>query len=91
MISNITIYCVSSLLLLNLAGGKPVSSLQSLKELLGEENSVPYVESEETEAEGKDLNAENAAFSAGALHSWDPNASDSALSWTRVLSGMTER
>ncbi|KAI1892562.1 hypothetical protein AGOR_G00134860 [Albula goreensis] len=94
MVSYVTIYCISSLLLLNLVGGKPVSSLQSLKELLEEESNAPYLDSEETEIQGKELNAENAAFSTGALHSWDPNSRDSALSAkenalrTRVLNGM---
>ncbi|KAJ8388061.1 hypothetical protein AAFF_G00146790 [Aldrovandia affinis] len=80
MISNITIYCISSLLILNLVGGKPVSSLQSLKELLEEESNAPYLDSEETEVRGKDLNEENAAFNTAALHSWDPSSRDSALS-----------
>ncbi|KAJ8371194.1 hypothetical protein SKAU_G00112220 [Synaphobranchus kaupii] len=81
MISNITIYCISSLLFLNLVAGKPVSSLQSLKELLEEESNAPYLDSEEREAQGKELNTENVAFNKEAsLHSWEPNSRDSALS-----------
>nr|BAI67116.1 C-type natriuretic peptide-3 [Anguilla japonica] len=80
MISNITIYCISSLLFLNLVGGKPVSSLQSLKELLEEESNAPYLDSEEAEVQGKEMNAENAAFTKASLHSWDPNSRDAALS-----------
>ncbi|CAB1336822.1 unnamed protein product [Coregonus sp. 'balchen'] len=67
MISNITFFSLSALVLLNLVGSKPVSNLQSLKQLLEEESNVPYYVSEEREVGGRELNTEKAAFTAGVM------------------------
>ncbi|KAJ8257686.1 hypothetical protein GJAV_G00188590 [Gymnothorax javanicus] len=103
MISNITIYCILSLLFLNLVGGKPVSSLQSLKDLLEEESNAPYRDSEETEVQRKELNAENAAFTKASLPVleqiqergstklfWRPTGKDWVVQRARLLNGKME-
>ncbi|XP_059358690.1 C-type natriuretic peptide 3-like isoform X1 [Carassius carassius] len=78
MISNsISIFCVSSLLLLNLVGAKPVTSLQqSLKELLDEEVNMPFVESGESVMEQKDARSEKSALDE---QMWESDARNSAL------------
>ncbi|KTG40563.1 hypothetical protein cypCar_00016672 [Cyprinus carpio] len=76
MIANIYIFCVSSLLLLNLVGAKPVTSLQSLQQLLDEEVNTPFVESE---MEQKDARAEKSALDERAEQQWDSDARNSAL------------
>ncbi|XP_072537154.1 natriuretic peptide A-like [Salminus brasiliensis] len=45
MFSSVSVLCLCSLLLLNLAGAKPLSGLQTLKELLEEEQegNLPYL------------------------------------------------
>ncbi|XP_065104067.1 natriuretic peptide A-like [Paramisgurnus dabryanus] len=58
MIFNISVFCVSSLLLLHLAGAKPVSSLQTLKQLLDEEINAPLVESQESAMEQAEARTE---------------------------------
>ncbi|KAL1021235.1 hypothetical protein UPYG_G00010480 [Umbra pygmaea] len=81
MISNIQFCCLSSLVLLNLVGAKPLSNLQSLKELLEEESNVPYYASDETDVDDKDLNTGKAAFTAEEVHPWvTENGGNSALS-----------
>ncbi|XP_029912108.1 natriuretic peptide A-like [Myripristis murdjan] len=79
MNSNIYIYYLSLLFLLHLVGAKPVSDLQSLKQLLEEEsNAAPYYSSEETEVEGRDVNAAKAVF--GAMEDpWESDLTNSAL------------
>ncbi|XP_071752520.1 natriuretic peptide A-like [Centroberyx gerrardi] len=80
MNSNISFYCLSVLLLLNLVGAKPVSDLRSLKQLLEEEsNAAPYYSSEEMEVEGRDVNAAKAVFGATEEHPWDSDLTNSAL------------
>ncbi|XP_026118261.1 C-type natriuretic peptide 3-like isoform X2 [Carassius auratus] len=76
MIANISIFCVSSLLLLNLVGAKPLTSLQSLQQLLDEEVNTPFVESE---MEQKDARAEKSALNERAEQLWESDARNSAL------------
>ncbi|XP_056102496.1 natriuretic peptide A-like isoform X2 [Rhinichthys klamathensis goyatoka] len=78
MIANISIFCVSSLLLLNLVGAKPVSSLQSLKQLLDEGVNTPFVESDESTMEQKDAREEKSARDERA-ELWESDARNSAL------------
>ncbi|XP_071396711.1 natriuretic peptide A-like [Centroberyx affinis] len=80
MNSNISFYCLSVLLLLNLVGAKPVSDLQTLKQLLeAESDAAPYYSSEEMEVEGRDVSAAKAAFGAAEEHPWDSDPTNSAL------------
>ncbi|XP_051508486.1 C-type natriuretic peptide 3-like [Myxocyprinus asiaticus] len=79
MIANISCFCVSSLLFLSLVGAKPISSLQSLKELLDEQVITPFVESEESAMEQKDVKAEKSKLDAPAEHLWESDARNSAL------------
>ncbi|CAM4735912.1 unnamed protein product [Leuciscus chuanchicus] len=80
MIANISIFCLSSLLLLNLVGAKPVSSLQqSLKQLLDEEVNTPFVESDESTMEQKDAREEKSALDERAEQLWESDARNSAL------------
>ncbi|XP_040919601.1 natriuretic peptide A-like [Toxotes jaculatrix] len=78
---NVSVCCFSLLLLLNFVGAKPVSDLQSLKQLLEEEiNRAPYYSSEEMEVEGKDANTDKSVFGAPEQHPWDSSdPSNSAL------------
>ncbi|XP_071331084.1 natriuretic peptide A-like [Trachinotus anak] len=84
---NVSVCCLSLLVLLSCAGAKPVSDLQSLKQLLEEEvNTAPYFSSEEAEEEevgvggrgrGRDGDTDKAVFG---LPSWDSSdLSNSAL------------
>ncbi|XP_056320429.1 natriuretic peptide A-like [Danio aesculapii] len=79
MIANISVFCVSSLLLLNLVGAKPVSSLQSLKQLLDEEVNKPFEESQESVMEQKDATAEKSALDERAEQLWESDPRNSAL------------
>ncbi|XP_074498826.1 natriuretic peptide A-like [Sebastes fasciatus] len=57
---NISVCCLSLLLLLNFVGAKPVSDLQTLKQLLEEEiNTAPYYSS--SSEEGKDGNTDKSS------------------------------
>ncbi|XP_034551192.1 natriuretic peptide A-like [Notolabrus celidotus] len=79
---SICVCCASLLLLLNFVGAKPVSDLQTLKQLLEEElNNAPfYSSSEEMDAEGKDANTDKSLFGAPEEHPWDSSdPSNSAL------------
>ncbi|XP_023697390.1 natriuretic peptide A-like [Paramormyrops kingsleyae] len=79
MSSNIIICFISTLLLLNLVQAKPISSLQSLKQLLEEDSNAPYLTSEEkVEKEDKDMNSDN--FNAENLPPWGSGVKSSALS-----------
>ncbi|XP_038577572.1 natriuretic peptide A-like [Micropterus salmoides] len=61
--NSISVCCLSLLLLLHLAEAKPVSDLQSLKQLLEEElAAAPFYSSEETEAQGRDGSTDKAVF-----------------------------
>ncbi|XP_051964435.1 C-type natriuretic peptide 3-like [Xyrauchen texanus] len=77
MITNI--FCVSSLLLLNLVGAKPISSLQNLKQLLDEELMTAFVESEESAVGQKDAKAGKNELGEPAEHLWESDARNSAL------------
>ncbi|XP_049437771.1 natriuretic peptide A-like [Epinephelus fuscoguttatus] len=67
---NISVCCLSLLLLLHLASASPVSDLQSLKQLLEEEiNTAPYYSSEEMEVAGKE--ADKSVFGTPEEHPWD--------------------
>ncbi|XP_040009548.1 natriuretic peptide A-like [Xiphias gladius] len=83
MSPNVSVCCLSLLLLLNFVGAKPVSDLQSLKQLLEEElNTAPHYSSEEMEVEGKDGNTEKSEFGAPQESRWDssdPNNSPLAV------------
>ncbi|XP_076845135.1 natriuretic peptide A-like [Brachyhypopomus gauderio] len=79
MIANVSAYCVFSLLLLNIAGAKPVSNLQSLKELFEEEANMPYFGMRESEMEPKEENAERTAPSADAERPWENDETAAAL------------
>ncbi|XP_035511993.1 natriuretic peptide A-like [Morone saxatilis] len=69
---NISVCCLSLLLLLNFVEAKPVSDLQSLKQLLEDEiNTAPYYSSEDLEAEGKDGNTDKSVLGAPEEHPWD--------------------
>ncbi|XP_070696450.1 natriuretic peptide A-like [Pempheris klunzingeri] len=60
---NFSLWCFSLLLLLNVAGAKPVSDLQSLKQLLDQElNTAPYSLEEEMDAGGPRGDAAKSAF-----------------------------
>ncbi|XP_078110203.1 natriuretic peptide A-like [Sander vitreus] len=78
---NISVFCLSLLLLLHLVGAKSISDLQSLKQLLEEEiNAAPYYTSEEMEVEGRDGNTDKSVFGAPEQHPWDSSdPSNSAL------------
>ncbi|XP_016345018.1 C-type natriuretic peptide 3-like [Sinocyclocheilus anshuiensis] len=76
MIANISIFCVSSLLLLNWVGAKPVTSLQSLMHLLDEEVNAPFVESE---MEQKDAGAQKSALDERDEQPWESDERNSAL------------
>ncbi|XP_068589450.1 natriuretic peptide A-like [Cebidichthys violaceus] len=68
MNAHILACCLSLLLLLNFVGAKPVSDLQSLKQLLEEEiNTAPYYSSEEE----KDGNTDKSLFGAPEEQPWD--------------------
>ncbi|XP_018592052.1 natriuretic peptide A-like [Scleropages formosus] len=79
MSSNIATYLLSALLVLHLVEGKPVSSLQSLKQLLEEESRAPYPGSEEKLAQVKELESEDADLGARGAAPWEPSAGNSAL------------
>ncbi|XP_059190003.1 natriuretic peptide A-like [Centropristis striata] len=67
---NISVCCLSLLLLLHVIGAKPVSDLQSLKQLLEEEIlSAPYSSPEELQVEGRD-DSDKSVFGAPELP-WD--------------------
>ncbi|XP_051282068.1 natriuretic peptide A-like [Dicentrarchus labrax] len=69
---NISVCCLSLLLLLNFVEAKPLSDLQSLKQLLEDEiNTAPYYSSEDLEAEGKDGNTDKSVLGAPEEHPWD--------------------
>ncbi|KAJ8016493.1 hypothetical protein DPEC_G00007800 [Dallia pectoralis] len=74
--------------LLNLVGAKPVSNLQSLKELLGEESYVPYYASEESAVGDKDRDTEKEAFASEVLHPLlsDDRSSSALIEVARLLS-----
>ncbi|CAJ1055210.1 natriuretic peptide A-like [Xyrichtys novacula] len=79
---SICLCCLSLLLLLNLVGAKPVSDLQTLKQLLEEElsNAPFYSSDEEVEAEAKDANTDKSLFGAPEEQPWDSSdPSNSAL------------
>ncbi|KAM9351059.1 natriuretic peptide A-like [Symphorus nematophorus] len=78
---HISVCCFTLLLLLHFTGAKPVSDLQSLKQLLEEEiNTAPYYSSEEEmEAEGRDGNTDKSVYGAPEQHPWDSDPSNSAL------------
>ncbi|KAF3696439.1 C-type natriuretic peptide 3 Precursor [Channa argus] len=79
---NICVCSLSLLLLLNFVGAKPVSDLQSLRQLLEEEiNAAPYYSSDEVEAK-EDGNTDKSVFGAPEEHPWDnnPDSGNSALS-----------
>ncbi|XP_029292233.1 natriuretic peptide A-like [Cottoperca gobio] len=82
MNSNISVCCLSLMLLLHFIGAKPVSDLQSLKQLLEEEiNTAPYYSSSSSEEEMRDGNTDKSVFGAPEEHPWDSsNPSNSALS-----------
>ncbi|KAK1786997.1 hypothetical protein P4O66_017371 [Electrophorus voltai] len=79
MIANVSAYCIFSLLLLNVVGAKPVSNLQSLKELFEEEANMPYFGMRESEMEPKEANAERTAPSADAERPWESDEIGAAL------------
>ncbi|CAK6968731.1 natriuretic peptide A-like [Scomber scombrus] len=78
---NISVHCLSLLFMLHFIGAKPVSDLQSLKQLLEEEiNVAPYYSSEEIEVQGKDGNPDKTVFGAPDEQPWDSSdPSNSAL------------
>ncbi|XP_060913301.1 natriuretic peptide A-like [Labrus mixtus] len=79
---NICFCCFSLVLLLNFVRAKPVSDLQTLKQLLEEElNNAPlYSSDEELEAEVKDANTDKSLFGVLEEHPWDSSdPSNSAL------------
>ncbi|XP_044068740.1 natriuretic peptide A-like [Siniperca chuatsi] len=77
---NLWVCCAALLLLLSVVGAKPVSELQSLKQLLEEEVNAPYFSSEEAEAEGKDGLSDKSLFGAAEEQPWDSSdRSNSAL------------
>ncbi|KAJ8016494.1 hypothetical protein DPEC_G00007810 [Dallia pectoralis] len=86
MISNFPFCCLTALVLLNLVGAKPVSNLQSLKELLGEESYVPYYASEESAVGDKDRDTEKEAFAAEVLHLRDDRSSSALIEVAPLLS-----
>ncbi|XP_068453237.1 natriuretic peptide A-like [Clinocottus analis] len=75
MNAQILVCCSSLLLLLNFVAAKPISDLQSLKQLLEEEiNTAPYYSSsEEKELEGLDGHAHKSLFGAPEEQPWDPS------------------
>ncbi|XP_032376161.1 natriuretic peptide A-like [Etheostoma spectabile] len=76
---NISVFCLSLLLLLHFVGAKSVSDLQSLKQLLEEEiNAAPYYSSEEMEVGGKDARADKSVFGAPEQHPWDSSDPDNS-------------
>ncbi|XP_026188576.1 natriuretic peptide A-like isoform X2 [Mastacembelus armatus] len=87
MSPNLSACCLTLLLLLSVAAAKPVSDLQSLKQLLEEElNTAPFYSSssEEEEAavevDGKDGNADKSVFGAPEQQPWvSSDPSNSAL------------
>ncbi|KAM7411031.1 hypothetical protein PAMA_021150 [Pampus argenteus] len=73
MSPNISVCCLSLLLVLNFVGAKPVSDLQSLKQLLGEEmNVAPFYSSseQEVEVEEKDGHTDKSVFGAPEPQPW---------------------
>ncbi|XP_006804339.1 natriuretic peptide A-like [Neolamprologus brichardi] len=72
---------VSLLLLLHFVGAKPVSDLQSFKQLLEEEiNASPLLPADETEVEGNNLHTGKSVFGAPEEQPWDSSdPSNSAL------------
>ncbi|KAL2103378.1 hypothetical protein ACEWY4_000246 [Coilia grayii] len=81
MIANISLLCLSSLLILNIVGAKPISSLQNLKQLLEDEAAGPYFGLNESEVVGKDLSPEKSDYGTLATgHPWETEEGDSALS-----------
>ncbi|XP_042265729.1 natriuretic peptide A-like [Thunnus thynnus] len=81
MSPNISVCCLSLLLVLNFVGAKDVSDLQRLKQLLEKEiNVAPYYSSEEMEVEIKDGNTDKSVFGASEEQPWDSSdPSNSAL------------
>nr|XP_046254166.1 natriuretic peptide A-like [Scatophagus argus] len=84
---NLSVCCLSLLLLINFVGASAVSDLQSLKQLLQKEiNTAPYYSSEEMEVVQKDGNADQAVFGASEQRTWDsPDASNSAVAATENI------
>ncbi|XP_041954458.1 natriuretic peptide A-like [Alosa pseudoharengus] len=77
MIANISLLCLSSLLILNIVGAKPISSLQNLNKLLEDE----AFDLNESEVDGKDLSPEKSDYSAGGTgHPWENAEGDPAMS-----------
>ncbi|KAM3617868.1 uncharacterized protein V6R79_012192 [Siganus canaliculatus] len=76
----VSVCCLALFFLINSTGAKPVSELQSLKELLEEQlNSTPHVSSEELETGDKDGNSEQTEFGAPDQQLWDSSDSNAAL------------
>ncbi|KAI3357339.1 hypothetical protein L3Q82_015484 [Scortum barcoo] len=74
MNTHISACCFALLLMLSVVGAKPVSDLQSLKQLLEEEiNAAPFYSTseEETEVEGRDGNTDKSVFGAAEQQPWD--------------------
>ncbi|XP_072223615.1 natriuretic peptide A-like [Leuresthes tenuis] len=79
MYSNFPVCCLS-LLLLNVIGAKPISDLQSLKQLLEEEiSTAPLYSPEAMEVEGGDFKTDKSVFGAPDQQPWNSsNLSNSA-------------
>ncbi|XP_068995358.1 natriuretic peptide A-like [Embiotoca jacksoni] len=77
---NISVSCLSLLVLIHVAGGNPVSDLQSFKQLLEEEIHTAPLSSSKEEAEGKHVNSDKSVFGVPELNFFDSsNPSNSAL------------
>ncbi|XP_074538216.1 natriuretic peptide A-like [Halichoeres trimaculatus] len=82
MNQSLSLYCFSLLLLLSFIRAKPVSDLQTLKQLLEEELNSPFYSSEEevNAAEGKDAYTDKSMFGAPEEQPWvSSDPSNSAL------------
>ncbi|KAM3872230.1 natriuretic peptide A-like [Diretmus argenteus] len=81
MNSNLSLYCLSVFILLHLVGAKPISDLQSLKQLLEEEESnvAPYDASDEVEVEVEGKDSARSGLGTEQNPPWDSDLTNSAL------------
>ncbi|KAG9270326.1 natriuretic peptide A-like [Astyanax mexicanus] len=89
MLSSVSVLCLCSLLLLNLAGAKPLSGLQTLKELLEEEQeaNLPYLGTEDAGMEHRGSSREEPANESALERVLGDLLAVSKRSWSRFKKG----
>ncbi|KAL7827496.1 hypothetical protein SRHO_G00332140 [Serrasalmus rhombeus] len=89
MLSSVSVLCLCSLLLLNLAGAKPLSGLQAIKELLEEEQeaNVPYLGTEDASMEHRGSSPEDSGTENALERVLGDLLAVSKRSWSRFKKG----